>query len=94
MFHFEQVHNYYERLVFERVMNHSSQHIDFTSEMLADVACIALNKLPPRYVRHEADLIFYRTDSENSMMHENLDLVVKLAFETVAQCERSVGSGF
>lgn len=93
MFHFEQVHNYYERLVFERVMSHSVLHSDFSPEMLADVACIALNKLPPRYVRHEADLIFYRTDAENTMMHENLDLVVKLAFETVAQCERSVGAG-
>jgi len=93
VFHFEQVHNYYERLVFERVMDHATHHQDFTSEMLADVACIALNKLPPRYVRHEADLIFYRTDAENSMMHENLDLVVKQSFETVAQCERSVGAG-
>ena len=93
MFHFEQVHNYYERLVFERVMYHSSFHTDFTSEMLADVACIALNKLPPKYVRHEVDLVFYRTDAENAMMHANLNLVVKLAFETVAQCERSVGSG-
>ena len=75
-------------------MDHSALHADFTSEMLADVACLALNKLPPRYVRHEADLIFYRTDVENSRMHENLDLVIKQAFETVAQCERSVGSGF
>jgi len=93
VFHFDQVHNYYERLVFERVMDHANHHSDFTSDMLADVACIALNKLPPKYVRHEVDLVFYRTDAENDMMHANLDLVIKLAYETVAQCERSVGSG-
>ena len=53
----------------------------------------ALNKLPPKYVRHEVDLVFYRTDAENDMMHANLDLVIKLAYETVALCERSIGSG-
>ena len=47
---FEQVHNYYERLVFEAVARQSEAHPGFTSDMLADVACVALNRLPARYV--------------------------------------------
>ena len=39
---FEQVHNYYERLVFEEVLNRSSAFPAFTAEMLADVACLAV----------------------------------------------------
>ena len=38
---FEQVHNYYERLVFEDVARQSEAHPAFTADMLADVACVA-----------------------------------------------------
>ena len=33
-------------------------------ELLADVACVALNRLPARYVRHDVDLMFYLTEGE------------------------------
>ena len=44
-FNFEQVHNYYERLVFEEVVRRAQAHPDFTNDMLADVACVALKLL-------------------------------------------------
>ena len=32
-----------------------------TEDQHPDVACVALNRLPPRYIRHVADLAFYQT---------------------------------
>ena len=43
---FEQVHNYYERLIFEEVARRAQTYPVFTADMLADVACVALNRLP------------------------------------------------
>jgi hypothetical protein len=80
---FEQVHNYYERLVFEEVARRSSSHPDFTSDMLADVVCVALNRLPARYVRHDVDLMFYLTEHERRAIDLSLDEVIKFAFDFV-----------
>ena len=45
-YNFDQVHNYYERLVFEEVAvrAQSEAYSHFTSDMLADVACLSLNR--------------------------------------------------
>jgi hypothetical protein len=80
---FEQIHNYYERLVFEEVVRRSEQHQDFTSGMLADVACVALNRLPARYVRHDVDLMFYLTESERSAIDLAMEEVLNFAFRFV-----------
>ncbi len=86
-YNFDQVHNYYERLVFEevatRAQNESFHH--FTSDMLADVACLALNRLPARYVRHDVDLMFYLTEPERHAIELSLDEVLKFSFDFVAQ---------
>jgi hypothetical protein len=80
---FEQVHNYYERLVFEDVARLSEAHPDFTSDMLADVSCVALNRLPARYVRHDVDLIFYLTEHERRAIEQSLAECLTFAFAFV-----------
>ena len=35
-------------------------------DLLADVACVALNRLPPRYIRHEVDFAFYLSERERT----------------------------
>jgi hypothetical protein len=80
VFNFEQVHNYYERLVFEEVARRSADHPNFTTDMLGDVACVALNRLPARYVRHDVDMMFYLTEQERSAIEQSLDEVLKFAF--------------
>jgi hypothetical protein len=82
---FEQVHNYYERLVFEEVARHSEDHPDFTSDMLGDVACVALNRLPARYVRHDVDLMFYLTEQERRTIELSLNEVLQFAFAFVRE---------
>lgn len=80
---FEQIHNYYERLVFEEVMQRAEQHPNFTSDMLADVACVALNRLPARYVRHDVDLMFYLSETERRAIDLSMDEGLNYAFSFV-----------
>jgi len=82
-FNFEQVHNYYERLVFEEVARRSQAFTDFTSDMLADVACVALNRLPARYVRHDVDMMFYLTEHERHAIELSLEDSLQFAFRFV-----------
>jgi hypothetical protein len=85
VFNFEQVHNYYERLVFEEVARRAEEYPAFTSDMLGDVACVALNRLPARYVRHDVDLMFYLTEQERHAIEVSLEEVLKFAFGFVLE---------
>jgi hypothetical protein len=84
-FNFEQVHNYYERLVFEEVARRSQSFPQFTSDMLADVACVALNRLPARYVRHDVDLMFYLTEQERRAIELSMEEVLQFSFGFVQE---------
>ena len=76
----DQVHNYYERLIFEEVARRSEEYPDFTTDMLGDVACVALNRLPARYVRHDVDMMFYLTEHERHAIELSLEEVLQFAF--------------
>ncbi len=82
---FEQVHNYYERLIFEDVARSSESYPAYSADMLADVACVALNRLPARYVRHDVDLMFYLTEQERRTIEESISEVLAFAFEFVGE---------
>ena len=82
---FEQVHNYFERLVFEDVARLSVDYPDYTADMLADVACVALNRLPPRYVRHDVDMMFYLTEKERHAIELSLEEAVMFALRFVTE---------
>ncbi len=51
-----------------------------SSELLADVACVALNRLPPRYIRHEVDFAFYLSERERSESDRQVQEAVDYAF--------------
>lgn len=57
------VHNYYERLVIDSLMS-LSERAEEDSDFLADVCCVALNHLPPRYIRHDVDMTFFMSPVE------------------------------
>jgi chlorite dismutase len=86
-YNFDQVHNYYERLVFEEVARRAQapEFMAYTADMLADVACLSLNRLPARYVRHDVDMMFYLTEPERQAMHQALDEVLKFSFQLVGE---------
>lgn len=82
---FEQVHNFYERMVFDEMLRRSGKYPHFTEDLLADVACVALNRLPARYVRHDVDMMFYLTEKERQDIDEALQSALSFAFDFVGK---------
>jgi hypothetical protein len=82
---FDQIHNHHERAVFEAIARHADAHpfLGTRPELLSDVACVALNRLPPRYIRHEVDFAFYLSEKERADSERAVDEAVRFAFEFV-----------
>ena len=49
-------------------------------DLLADVACVALNRVQPRYIRHAVDLAFFLTEPERQAHERAVDEAVDYAF--------------
>jgi hypothetical protein len=84
-----EIRNYYEQMVqdylWERMTNESKppEH-----GFLEDVACLALNHLPPRYVRHSVDLGSHLSDTEYARMQGQVRDAVEEAIERVRRRPR------
>ena len=79
---FTTVRNHNERAVYAAVPRMAGQFPGLANdpELLADVACVALNRLPPRYIRHEVDFVFYLSDRERGESDRLLHDTVEYAF--------------
>ncbi len=83
---FESIHNYYEQLVLDRISELATSTLSGeTEDFLCDVACIALNQLPSRYVRHNVDTVFYMPIQEREQVQQEV-------FETVNRAIHYVNS--
>lgn len=81
---FESIHNYHERAVFDAVLAALPDHPHLQgSELLADIACVALNRLPPRYIRHAVDFSFYLSEKERNEIEKAISESVTFAFQFV-----------
>lgn len=80
------VHNYYEHLVTAQLMR-ASDRASKDPEFRADVTCVALNRLPPRYVRHDVDMTFFLSPTEQEEINEKVAKAVKEALEYVESRE-------
>ncbi|WP_073465353.1 late competence development ComFB family protein [Rhizobacter sp. OV335] len=81
---FDTIFNYHERAVFEAVSAAATQHPHLHgSELLADIACVALNRLPPRYIRHAVDFSFYLSEKERHVIEVAISEAVDFAFQFV-----------
>lgn len=74
------IHNYYERLVLQEIFAQSTRVQDGDRDFLADVACVALNRMPPRYIRHDVDMTFFMSPQDiqeisNKVMHAVTDAI-------------------
>jgi hypothetical protein len=47
------------------------------------VACVALNRLPARYLRHDVDMMFYLTEKERNHINGSLQEALEFAFKFV-----------
>jgi hypothetical protein len=79
---FESVHNYYEQAVFREVMDCVGSYPQFSgdAEGLADVACLALNRLPSRYIRNAVDMNFFLDNEERAKIAAAVAAAVEFAF--------------
>ena len=79
---FTSVHNCHEKAVFEAVTAAASGYpaIADNPELLADVACVALNRITPRYIRHSADFAFFSTEKERQSAARDVNESVDFAF--------------
>ena len=67
------IRNYYEQPVAEEILRQlraAGRQTD--GGYMADVACVALNRLPPRYIRHEVDMAFYMSPDELVAMNDSI----------------------
>ncbi len=60
----DSIHNYYERRVIEAILEASERARSGDRDFLADVACVALNHLPPKYIRYDVDMSFFMSPQE------------------------------
>lgn len=80
---FESIHNFYEQPVLDAVTAAAARYPHLSADLLADVACVALNRLPTRYIRHPVDLAFYMPDKERIENERAIVEAVQHAFEFV-----------
>jgi hypothetical protein len=81
---FSSIQNHHEQAVFDAVRDSRDVYPTIaTDDLLVDVACVALNRLPARYIRHRVDFTFYLTDRERCDLDRSVAAAVKFAFEFV-----------
>lgn len=83
------IHNYYERLVLQEVFNQSNRVQAGDRDFLADVSCVALNRLPPRYIRHDVDMTFFMSPQDMQEVEDKVRHAVSAAIDYVTSRERS-----
>lgn len=74
------IHNYYEKLMVEH-LSRSDDYSSFDKEFMADVCCLALTRLPARYIRHEIDMSFYLSSDDRLKMSYEVDNAIKAAVD-------------
>jgi hypothetical protein len=90
---FTAIKNHHEQAVFRAIIETAPQFpvVSSRSELLLDVACVALNRLPARYIRHAADLAFFQTERERAAGELALSEAVEYAFGYV-QARHAMGA--
>ena len=88
----ENIENWYEKILFEKIrelnqtqLDHADEQTPFDAAMWSDIACLALNHLPPRYVRHSVDMRFYLSPQEHQEMDDRVQTALENAITYVKQ---------
>jgi hypothetical protein len=85
---FDDLFNFYEEYVFSAISDQMADEQDINPGFLADVACVALNKLPCKYIRHHVDMTFYMTPDEYVQMESMVSKAVDEAIVLVKNHKR------
>ncbi|MDH3354705.1 MAG: late competence development ComFB family protein [Chromatiales bacterium] len=86
---FDAIRNYYEQLVFNYLLEEAAPKANITDEeLLEDIVCLALNKIPARYIRHEVDMAFFLSTAERTTMRNNVINAVDHAITTIEKSNK------
>lgn len=88
---FDSIHNYYEHLVFEKLIQKMNLGV-LEEEFITDIACVALNHLPPRYIRHDVDMAFYLSPNEYEEIDQKVANAIEYAISFVQEKENQAAS--
>lgn len=81
---FDAIRNYYEHLVFNYLVEEAAPNGKIADEeIIEDIACLALNNLPARYIRHEIDMAFFLTTADREQMRDNVIQAVDSAIKLI-----------
>lgn len=82
----DDIHNYYEHLVLERI-----EQLKLVGnkdpDYIADLCCLALNKVPPRYIRYEVDMAFFLPQLERITMEKEVEEAVAQSIKILEERE-------
>ncbi len=84
----DDIHNYYEHLVLQRVTELGLDNSK-SPDYLADLCCLALNQVPPRYIRYEVDMAFYLPQSERNQMEMNVTYAIDNAMKYLNDTDKT-----
>lgn len=88
---FSELHNYYEPIVYQYVAEvYAPEKGLDDEEVLKDIACLALNLLPARYVRHDVDMAFFLTSHERDHIHDAVIDAVAEAHQRIETADRNL----
>ncbi len=84
----DNIQNYYETLVLEALAEIAKSEA-LEEDVMVDIVCIALNHLPPRYIRHEVDMVYYTSPIERQEIADKAREAVRLALEYIRSNQRA-----
>ncbi|MBI5449855.1 MAG: late competence development ComFB family protein [Gammaproteobacteria bacterium] len=78
--------NYQEDLVKQALQEMiSSLDLSLAIDSIEDISCLALNRLPARYIRHRVDNTFYMTIGEQQRLQQAARRAVLEAWQFINQ---------
>ena len=80
----DDVHNYYEKVMLDRIVGRNLQD-KYDDDVMADFCCTVLNQLPARYIRYDVDMAFYLPQHERIQMEQRVDIAIDVAMTQVAK---------
>lgn len=84
------ISNYYEQVVATEIHRQLGDRPEEPGlDFMADVACVALNRLPPKYYRYEVDMAFYMSPNELNEVKTKVEEAVEEAISFVIEHGRS-----
>ncbi|SDG99676.1 Late competence development protein ComFB [Vibrio xiamenensis] len=81
------VHNYMETLVGQVLA--AEEFVDrFTNEQLSDIACLALNRVRPVYIRYDIDFLSALPEERLVVLKQHVDKAVEAAMAMIIDDRR------